>query len=234
MNLLLLEPGELVVQGERARIIRERLKKGEGASLRVGVLGLGRGEARVTHVADDGAVTLALDGLEEEPPPPSVLLLALPRPKGLSRIFQAAASFGVARILITGAARVDPAYFASPRLEPGRVREDLVLGLEQGRHVHLPEFEVHRHLSGALARLEDVAGSKIVLHPSAPRGLREALGSGAERHALALGPDGGFIQPELDLFESRGFVRASLGQSVLRTEVAVAAALGQRDLLLGS
>lgn len=233
MNLLLLEPGQLTVRGERARIVRERLKKTPGATLFVGVLGQGRGQAHVVRVDDDGAVTLALDTLADEPPPRTVLVLALPRPKGLSRIFQAAASFGVARIIVTGATRVDPAYFDSPRLEPARVYEDLVLGLEQGRHVHLPEFTLYRELAGALRKLGDVRGSKLVLHPGSPLGLRDALEDDSELHALALGPDGGFIQSELDHFESLGFVRASLGGSVLRTEVAVAAALAQRDLVLG-
>lgn len=233
MNLLLLEPGQFTVRGERARIVRERLKKAPGATLFVGVLGRGSGQARVMHVGDDGAVTLALDTLVDEPPPRTVLVLALPRPKGLSRIFQAAASFGVTRIIVTGAARVDLAYFDSPRLAPARVREDLVLGLEQGRRVHLPEFTLCRELAGALRELDDVRGSKLVLHPGSPLGLREALEDSTELHALALGPDGGFIQSELDHFESNGFVRASLGGSVLRTEVAVAAALAQRDLLLG-
>lgn len=234
MNLLLLEPGQLTVHGERARIVQERLRKTPGATLRVGVLGHGQGTARVTHLGGDGAVTLALEALVVEPPPRTDLLLALPRPKGLSRIFQAAASFGVARIIVTGAARVDPAYFASPRLEAGRVREDLLLGLEQGRHVHLPAFELCQTLAQGLALLRDVPGSKVVLHPNSQRGLADALDGAGEHHAIALGPDGGFIQSELDAFASSEFVQASLGRSVLRTEVAVAAALAQRDLLLGS
>ena len=76
------------------------------------------GEAEVLSI---GAGELVLrPALDREPPPPSpvALLLALPRPKILRRVLQAAAAMGVKRLALVGSWRVEKSYFASPLLSP--------------------------------------------------------------------------------------------------------------------
>ena len=48
---------------------------------------------------------------------------------------------------------------------------------------------------------------------------------------MAIGPEGGWIQREVDTFAARGFTPVSLGTPILRVEAAVAALLGQIALL---
>lgn len=75
---------------------------------------------------------------------------------------------------------------------------------------------------------------RIVAHPGAETALEEvAAGAGRspEPPLLALGPEGGWIDEELDSFRAAGFRRASLGPWTLTTEHAVAVALGQLALL---
>jgi RsmE family RNA methyltransferase len=48
---------------------------------------------------------------------------------------------------------------------------------------------------------------------------------------LVVGPEGGFIPREVETFLDRGFLAARLLDAVLRTEAAVAMALGQIALL---
>ena len=55
--------------------------------------------------------------------------------------------------------------------------------------------------------------------------LAEAVTRGAAV-AFAVGPEGGFSAVEVDLARSKGFVPASLGEFVLRTETVAAAVLG--------
>ena len=52
-----------------------------------------------------------------------------------------------------------------------------------------------------------------------------------EPTTLAIGPEGGWIQREVDTFIARGFTPITLGVPILRVETAVAAALGQLVLL---
>jgi RsmE family RNA methyltransferase len=51
------------------------------------------------------------------------------------------------------------------------------------------------------------------------------LAAGA-RAVLAIGPDGGWVPAEVELFRAAGFQPVSLGPRVLRVEVAVPTALG--------
>ena len=48
---------------------------------------------------------------------------------------------------------------------------------------------------------------------------------------LAIGPEGGWIEREVETFAARGFAIVALGDAVLRTEAAVAGALAQLALL---
>jgi 16S rRNA (uracil1498-N3)-methyltransferase len=68
---------------------------------------------------------------------------------------------------------------------------------------------------------------RVCLDPAAPRSLAAAWSAlGAQPVVLAVGPEGGFTDAEIALAESAGFVRASLGPLVLRTETVCAAVLG--------
>jgi 16S rRNA (uracil1498-N3)-methyltransferase len=80
----------------------------------------------------------------------------------------------------------------------------------------------------ALERYRAPAGAKILLAPSATRRLAE-LARGPL--ALAAGPEGGFSEEEEALLARAGFVAASLGPRILRTETAALAALAALNAL---
>ena len=236
MNLLLVEAAELAgdatvtLRDRRAVHVRTVLGAVVGSQLRAGVIGGGIGRAEV--VADDGtAVTLRLAVAEPAPPPlPIELVLAIPRPKVLSRVIEAAAAFGVARIELTNAWRVDKSYLRSPRLEPEALALAARLGAEQGATTQLPAIAIHRRLMALLegrwsAPLAPPA-LKLIAHPGAPPIERVVTGAPSPV-CLAIGPEGGWIDRELETFVARGFVKVSLGAPILRVETAVAAALGQ-------
>src|SRR5882672_92137 len=138
VNLLLVDPAELASDGtctlrdRRALHLRTVIGAGVGERVRAGVVGGGIGSAEL--LSDDGAaITLRLAITEPAPPPhPIELVLAVPRPKVLTRVVEAAAAFGVARIDLTNAWRVDKSYLRSPRLEPDALALAARIGAEQG------------------------------------------------------------------------------------------------------
>lgn len=151
MNLLLVEPGEVtdgavVIADRRAEHLRGVLGVVFGSHVRAGIVGGGIGTAEV--IADDGlALTLRLAIAEPAPPAlPIELVLAVPRPKVLTRVVEAAAAFGVARIALTNAWRVDKSYLKSPRLAPEALALATRLGAEQGATTHLPPIAIHHRL----------------------------------------------------------------------------------------
>lgn len=241
MNLLLLDAAEVggdraTVAGRRARHLLDVLRVAPGHRLRAGVIGGAIGEAEVIRVAGDEVEVRVTLGAPPAPPPAIDLIVAVPRPKALSRLLQHAAAFAVRRIDLVNAWRVDKSYLGSSRLDDAAVGEALRLGAEQGVTTRLPEVVRHARLMGFLddvlpAAVPDGA-ARLALHPRGARPIEAALPPGDARPVvLAIGPEGGWIDREVDTFAARGFARASLGEPVLRVEAAVTAALAQVTLL---
>jgi RsmE family RNA methyltransferase len=232
VNLLLVEPAELradgtcTLAGRRADHLRGVLGALPGSVVRAGIVGGMVGTAEV--LADDGAaMTVRITATASPPAQLDVeLVLAVPRPKVLTRTIEACAAFGVRRVDLTNAWRVDKSYLRSPRLAPDALAAAVRRGAEQGATTHVPELHVHERLMALLdTRFVTSAPRRVILHPGAPPlAFAPAV--------IAIGPEGGWIERELDTFVARGFTPASLGPTILRVETAVAAALGQ-VLLLG-
>lgn len=231
MNLLLLEPGSVsdgcaVLRGPQARHVLTVLRAGPGHTLRVGLRDGPRGTATVVRTGTDTVdVTCRL---EEHPPPrPALdLLLALPRPKVMKRLWAQLAALGVDRIILTNAARVERNYFDTHVLDPAFFTPLLIEGLQQAQDTRLPRVSIHRQfkplVEDELAGLSD-APIRLLADPVAPQGL--ALQAPGQRVLLAVGPEGGWVDFERDLLRARGFRPFHLGPRTLRTDTACIALL---------
>jgi 16S rRNA (uracil1498-N3)-methyltransferase len=155
---------------------------------------------------------------------PIALVLAVPRPKVLSRTLEIAASFAVARIDLTNAWKVDKAYLKSPWMAAEAIEASLLRGASQGATTQVPDVAVHSRL---MPLMETLTGG-LIAHPGAPP-LEHAYRGGAT--TVAIGPEGGWIDREVEAFIARGFQPVSIGAPILRVEAAVAALLGQLALL---
>jgi len=245
MNVVLLEPAELLpdgtarLDGRRAAHVAEVLRPAAGERILAGVVGGRLGEAEVLSVSPPGAGAPALvlaPRLDREPPPPSpvALLLAVPRPKMLRRVLQAAAAMGVKRIALCGSYRVEKSYFGSPALEPAAIREELLLGLEQGRDTVLPEVTVDRFFKPFLEdRLDALFPEpvRLLAHLAGATPLEAAPPAGA-RAVVAIGPEGGWTAYEAGRLVEKGFRPVTLGPRPLRVDAAVPFAVGQAELWL--
>lgn len=233
MNLLLLLPEDLVapdralLSGRRRVHVREVHRAAAGDDLAVGLLGGRMGRGRVVRL-DDDALELSLD-LHKDPPPklPLTLVVALPRPKVLNRVVASAASLGAARIVLVNAWKVEKAYWGSPRLHPDNLRHQAILGLEQAGDTVLPEVRTARlfrpFVEGELPALL-AGGTGLVAHPGSGGAAPSPL---AAPVVLAIGPEGGWIDAELQSLFRAGLRPLDLGPRVLRTETAVAALVGK-------
>jgi len=233
MNLILLFDDDFIdrqrvrLTGRRLAYVRRVHRAAAGDTLRVGRLNGGVGTGVVTAL-DDRELIMAVE-LDRDPPPaiPVTLLLALPRPKVVRRVLQCAAAMGVQRIVLINTWRVEKSFWASPALTDGALREQLLLGLEQGGDTRLPSVERRPRFKPFV---EDevpalIAGTRaLVAHPPAampcPRAVTAAL-------TVAVGPEGGFIPYEVDLLCAHGFAAVSLGPRPLRVEHALPAILGR-------
>ncbi|MDB5982677.1 MAG: rRNA methyltransferase [Pseudomonas sp.] len=233
MNLLLLEDADfisadrVILRDRRLTHMQEVHRSQVGDSLRVGRIGGLLGSAELLRLEDHEAeLQISLD----RPPPaklPLTLVLALPRPKMLRRVFQTVATMGVPRVILVNSYRVEKSFWQTPFLEPEAIREQLILGLEQARDSVLPEIIIEKRFKPFVEdRLPQVVEGTLGLvghpgdYPACPRNLDQPV-------TLAIGPEGGWIPYEVDLLNKAGLQPVQLGERILRVETAVAALLAR-------
>ncbi len=243
MNLLLIERHEISgdgvvrLDGRRARHLRKVLRVEPGRELRLGVIDGGRGTGRVHSVTPNEVELVATVGDEPAPEPWIDLIVALPRPAVLHRVLQTAAAMGVGRLDLTAAWRVEKSFFGSPSLGEDKIRHHLILGAEQGMVTRLPEVKIHRLLVPFVRELEerrsqtacDLRPHGLLAHPGAEP--FETAFPETGKIEIAIGPEGGWIDREVDTFNKAGFAPFSLGPWILRSEAAVTSALAQAELM---
>lgn len=174
------------------------------------------------------------------PLPPLVLLQALPRGAKMDDILRQATELGVSLILPFVAERSVSRPEGGPASQAKRERWLRILrearqqsGSDVPTDVHLPGT-----LDSVLATWADFSATRgggigLLLHqdPLAQGTLHGYLNGAPQAVALAVGPEGGFSDPEVSAFLNGGFRPVLLGANVLRTETAVVSALAAVQVL---
>lgn len=233
MNLLLLEDADfiaadrVVLRDRRLKHMQEVHRSEVGDSLRVGRVGGLLGSAELLRLEPrEAELSVAFD---REPPAklPLTLVLALPRPKMLRRVFQTIATMGVPKVILVNSYRVEKSFWQTPFLEPAAIREQLILGLEQARDSVLPEIVIEKRFKPfAEDRLPAIVDGTLGLvghpgdFPTCPRAVEQPV-------TLAIGPEGGWIPYEVELLRASGLNPVQLGERILRVETAVTALLAR-------
>jgi 16S rRNA (uracil1498-N3)-methyltransferase len=246
VNLILLEPDEVregsagssvSLGGPRGRHLLNVLKVAPGHDVRIGIVDGPCGVGTVESIAP-GTVNMrcAFDAMA--PPRPRVdLLLALPRPKVMRRLWAQLSALGAGQIILTNAERVERNYFDTHVLTPECYRPLLVEGLQQARDTRLPTVSIHRQFKVLIE--DDLEGlfpsapggsdrpgrQRLVADPAAEKPAADVVREGVERILLAIGPEGGWNDFELALLEAHGFEACGMGARTLRTDTASVALL---------
>ena len=235
MNLILLEheevrrDGTAAVSDARAEHLLKVVKVAPGHVVRAGVIDGGSGVATVMSVAD-GTVSLHCQFDMPMPArPPVDLLLALPRPKVMRRLWAQLAALGVGQIILTNAARVERHYFDTHVLTASCYRPLLIEGLQQARDTRLPQVSIHKqfkvlvqdHLDGLFP-----TGLRLAADPRCEARLSEVVRTQARSMILlAVGPEGGWNDFELNLLAAHRFQAVGMGPRTLRSDTACIALL---------
>jgi RsmE family RNA methyltransferase len=237
VNLILLERDEasasspfsdIRLTGPRARHLLNVLRVEPGQPVRVGILDGPCGIGTVTAVAD-GVVQLRCTFDVEPAPAPRVdLLLALPRPKVMRRLWAQIAAMGVGQIILTNAERVERNYFDTHVLTPACYRPLLVEGLQQARDTRLPRVSIHRQFRVLVEDELDALfpqGLRLIAEPAAGTSAGSLAPEDGGRVLLAIGPEGGWNAFETGMLTDHGFRSVGMGPRTLRTDTACVALL---------
>jgi len=235
VNLILCEAHEVgagglvILEDGRGAHVRGVLRATPGDTVRIGIIDGPKGQGEILAI-DGTRVDLRCRFDSRAPDRPTVdLLLAVPRPKVLKRLWAQLAALGVGRIILTNASRVERPYFDTHVLETTTYRPLLIEGLQQAGDTRLPLVSIHRQFR-ILIEDELTAAShdelRLVAHPDGGRSAIACASESDHRRALlAIGPEGGWNPFELDLLRQRGFETIGLGSRILRTDTACIALL---------
>ena len=245
MNLILIHPhepdreGRVRLCGERAEHICNVLRAEPGKALRIGLLNGPLGRGTVEGICGK-EVFLRCEFEEQIPSRPAIdLLLALPRPKVMKRLWAQLSALGVGRIILVNAEKVERFYFDSHVLEPDFYAARLIEGLQQAGDTIVPEVRIVKELKPFLEDELDVifpaSGNRLLADPSSIYHIaRHLKGASLQRSCLAVGPEGGWTPYELEMFMTHGFKVFNASTRILRTDTACIALLSMLTLLSGA
>lgn len=235
MNLILLNPDDVspdhhacITDARRLKHLKEVHRACPGECFSVGIQGGQMGSAQLVELSATQAV-FHLQTLEQAPPPPLPvhLVLALPRPRMLARTLEHVTALGVKHITLLHTKRVEKSYWQSPELRPDKIAQHLLLGLEQAKDTQWPTLTLSK---GFRPFLEEQLPTLLkhrrgmVAHPGMPHPCPRGV---SENTLLLVGPEGGFIEWEVEQLLMAGCEGIHLGPRILRVETAVTALLSK-------
>ena len=199
------------------RVLRARV----GQEFDIIADGLAR-KGRITAISEHRVEFELAEEIPAAPAADLTLLLAIFKFDRMEWAIEKCTELGVRRIIPIVARRTDAhlASAADKRLE--RWRRLVLQASEQSRRSTPPEIAAPANLREA-SQLP--AKLKIVLAESEEQQmLLDALTPAHEPVLLAIGPEGGWTEDEIDFLKQEGWISASLGPTILRAETAAIAA----------
>ena len=189
---------------------------------------------------------ILVEEIEQQQPALQIqLLMSVVKFDRLEWCLEKATELGVTEIVLLAAARSEKALLAAASKRRLRWDKILLESAQQSRRLRPPILRTgqdgargvgaHHAIRPKEAFAQAGAACKLMLSERREAKLiRDALSVYAEPTAsLAIGPEGGWTDEELDAARVAGFAEASLGQNILRTETAVVAALAILGFTLG-
>lgn len=244
MNIIILTDADFIsenlctIQDSRADHIIDILRSNEGDTVLVGLLNSKTGKATITKI-EDRAVTLnCFDWKKEKSESTIDLICALPRPQTVKKVLITSAMMGVRNLYFIRSNRVEKSYFHSPLLSDENMKLYLLEGLSQGGNIFLPTVSIHhkfrQFIENEFIEIEKTHSDDafyLFPEPGSSKSLSQVMRKTYSRFVVAVGPEGGWVDFEIEKFESVGFKKFNLSQYILRVEHAVTAILAQIELL---
>ncbi len=236
MNIILLRNHDFLPRSNKALIQDDRLvhilrvlNPNIGQSLKVGLIGGSCGYGIVESIDPKGVVLQVV--LNEVPPRrhPFDIVLALPRPKMLRRIFRTIAEYGVKNLHLINSARVEKSYWQSPLLQPEKIHDALMAGMERSKDTIMTNVSLHRRFRPFIEDdLPEICGDRScwLTDISANKSAID-VDISSKPSVVMIGPEGGFIPFEIELAVSKIAHPIHLGGRTLSVDTAVTTVLAQ-------
>jgi len=225
----------MVLRDERARYVSRTLRLGRGDRFTMFDGSGGEFQVLITGIAK-GTVTVLPESAcdrSAESPLPLWLLQGVSRGERMDTVVQKATELGVSRITPLlcefSVVRLDDERAARRRQHWIRVAQS---ACEQCGRNSVPAIDEPMPFAGNWMASQGELVQKIVLHPSAGQQLGD-IALQQSSTAILVGPEGGLSPAELEQATAAGFLAATMGPRILRTETAAIAATAILQSRLG-
>ena len=243
MNIILLDNDEIngdqaTLEDHRAEHIVKVLRSSQGDRVTVGIINGKTGYGIIKEIAIRKPYLVKLQLTLERYPheiPPVDILLALPRPIVFKRIISHLSALGVHRVLVVNAAKVEKSYWESSVVSNSGWQRYVREGLEQAVDTRMVDFSFFRGFKPFMQEIVPAIKNRyeqmLVAHPHSASSLAEVYSAGGKPILLAIGPEGGWNEYELEQMQLQGFDQFTMGPRILRVETAVTAVHGSISML---
>jgi len=190
--------------------------------------------ARIEEVRRDRIeFSLVEDLPAHQPALQTTLLLSVVKFDAFELALEKATELGVDTIVPLAAARSEKGLLAAVPRRAGRWKKILLEASQQSRRLRIPVLAPLAKPDAAFSARSE--SQKILLSERAEaQPLRSILeGQNVATVTLAIGPEGGWTDAELECARQHSLCEASLGRLILRTETAVIAALAALNYAVG-
>ncbi len=226
---------KILLDGESARHIAKSLRMRVGDMLTV-TDGKGIDYGCQISAIDRQSVELKICYEKPNTSEPScrvTIYQGIPKGQKLEDIIQKCVELGVYEIVPTLTTRcVSRPEEKSAAKKIQRYQKIALEASQQSGRGIVPKISEIKTLSQAIEN--DESELKIVFYEGGGEPLRDIILPDVKSVSIYIGPEGGFEHSEVELIESVGGVRATLGKRILRTQTAPVAALTGIMLLTGN
>ncbi|MCX7999943.1 MAG: RsmE family RNA methyltransferase [Leptospiraceae bacterium] len=238
MNLLILESSEwngssFSLKERKLEHIQKVWKAKIGDVYQAGLLNESYGTIQILNLTSaEVLVSYTPSSSKKNYNPSFQLYSSFQRPQTTKKILQLAATCGLSKIFFFPFEKSEKSYETSTLWRENAYEKELILGLEQGKKVEMPEvkwsFENKERILFTFPYptfLLDLDGKNIFKY-------KQILESSPSEIGLILGPESGLTKEDKDFFLKRGVYPLKLSKNTLRSEFALAFALSQLELVL--
>ncbi len=235
MNIILfkksayINKSEIIIKDKKKyKHIIKVLKANIGDSIKIGLINDLLGIGIIKNIdKTEKTITLKVE-LNKKAPKKlnTTLILAMVRPKSLKKALHVAISMGIKEIIIIKTWKVDKSYWSSPLLLEESLNEISIEALEQAKDTIMPKIIIKKlfkpFIEDELSPLMNLKRG-VIAHPIAQNSFFD-INNNAEPFNidyLAIGPEGGFIDYEINKFKNIGFEVFKLNERILRVEYAI-------------
>lgn len=156
------------------------------------------------------------------------LILGACRPQMLKRILEVVGLFPIEKVFLVASERAEKSYLSSKILKDQGYLKYLEKGVEQAGIPNIPEVQVVDKFWTLGEKLDFKSYKiKLVCDGRSEVGIGQFVQSGASvgKSLLAIGPESGWDEKEMEVFSKWNFQAVHMGKGILRVDVALISAL---------